>query len=81
MMKGYRAYFEFQNIIKNPTSASTRAFINFGDGTTGIRNAKLEGEETGKVFSMTGQYMGERESLKSLPKGVYIIDGKKVINK
>lgn len=80
-MKAFRGYFDIKDVLSNPSSASTRAFINFGDGTTGIRNANLEGEETGKVYSMTGQYMGERESLKSLPKGVYIIDGKKVINK
>ena len=37
--------------------------------------------KTGKVYSVSGQYMGENVDLKSLPKGIYIVDGNKVVNK
>ena len=92
VIKGFRAKFRFQNpygadyLISK--GSNTRAMFtidgkSIGDGsgnTTGIESTTVQNSD-GKIYSMTGQYLGERESMKSLPKGVYIIDGKKVINK
>ena len=79
-MKGYRGYFDFTNKLK--TSAS-RAMITIDgetieEGTTGIRNHYIS--ETGKVYSVSGRYMGENVDMKSLPKGIYIVDGIKIVN-
>lgn len=53
------------------------------DGTTtGIANIQADGEVTIShkgVYSLSGQYLGE--STDSLPKGVYIVNGKKIIKK
>lgn len=82
-MKAFRCYFEFTDKIENP-STGTRAFVNgkaigdFDDGATGIQNHYIS--ETGRVYSVTGRYMGENVDMKSLPKGIYIVDGVKIVN-
>ena len=82
-MKGYRGYFELADVLTEvEENAGARAFISFnaGDGTTKILNADFLRTKTGKVFSVTGRYMGENVDMKSLPKGIYIVDGVKIIN-
>lgn len=75
-MKAFRAYFDLVG------SSSTRAMISFGsNGTTGIENADFLQVKTGRVYSISGQYLGERENMERLPKGIYIIDGKKEVVK
>ena len=75
-MKGFRAYF----LLKGAAAqANARAFVmNFGEGeTTGIISLKADGTAYGKeaVYTLDGR------RLQGLPsaKGVYIINGKKVI--
>lgn len=79
-MKGFRAYFLLKDGGNQPLNAKQRSFrLDFGDGeqTTGILS--VEGEapatEAGDVYDL----MGRR--LNGLPaaKGVYIIQGKKVV--
>ena len=70
-IKGMRAYFLLAN------SAAT-AKLNFGGELTGI-DAVDNGEAvmTGKVYNLNGQYVGN--SLEGLKKGVYVVNGKKVL--
>ena len=71
-IKGLRAYF----IINGNGSA---AKINFGDDeTTGIENIVTPTTISNqKVYNLNGQYVGN--DLKAMPKGIYIVNGKKVI--
>lgn len=71
-IKGLRAYF----IINGNVSG---AKINFGDGeTTGIENIVTPAVISNqKVCNLNGQYVGN--DLKAMPKGIYIVNGKKVI--
>ena len=71
-IKGLRAYF----IINGNGSG---AKINFGDGeTTGIENIVTPAVISNqKVCNLNGQYVGN--DLKAMPKGIYIVNGKKVI--
>lgn len=71
-IKGLRAYF----IINGNGSA---AKINFGDDeTTGIENIVTPTAISDqKVYNLNGQYVGN--DLKAMPKGIYIVNGKKVI--
>ena len=69
-------------------------YIDNGDGTisyyykytyqmtesTGIDTLKLDAPDA-EVYNMRGVRMGKASELKSLPKGIYIINNKKVINK
>lgn len=70
-IKGLRAYF----II----NGSSTAKINFGDDeTTGIENIVTPTAISNqKVYNLNGQYVGN--DLKAMPKGIYIVNGKKVI--
>lgn len=86
-IKGFRATFRFKSpkgvdyIISN-SSGSRGMFTIDGnpidDNTTAIRNRYIT--KTGKVYSVTGRYMGENVNMKSLPKGIYIVDGVKIVN-
>lgn len=69
-MKGLRAYFVF------PTNAAA-AKLNFDGETTDINNIKTEATVNGKVYNLNGQYVGN--SLNGLKKGIYVVNGKKVI--
>lgn len=69
-MKGLRAYFVF------PTNTAA-AKLNFDGETTGINNIKTNATVNGKVYNLNGQYVGN--SLNGLKKGIYVVNGKKVI--
>lgn len=61
------------------TSAAKFAVIDF-DEATGITNIKgTAAFEAGKVYNLQGAFVGT--SVKNLPKGVYIMNGRKVIVK
>lgn len=68
-MKGFRAY--FISLI------STNANINIDGETTGINDIETETTVNGKVYNLNGQYVGN--SLNGLKKGIYVVNGKKVI--
>ena len=71
-MKGFRAYFMV------PSGASAAALnINIDGETTGINNIETEATVNGKVYNLNGQYVGN--SLNGLKKGIYVVNGKKVI--
>ena len=86
-MKAFRAYFDFKDCLAEydaylESGNAARAVISFGnDGTTRIANANIQPIRNGHVYSISGQYLGERQNLGRLPKGVYIIDGKKEVVK
>ena len=71
-MKGFRAYFMV------PKGASAAAInINIDGETTGINNIETNATVNGKVYNLNGQYVGN--SLNGLKKGIYVVNGKKVI--
>lgn len=69
-MKGLRAYFVF-------TTTTAAAKLNFDDETTGINSIETNATVNGKVYNLNGQYVGN--SLNGLKKGIYVVNGKKVI--
>ena len=71
-MKGFRAYF---NVPSNTSAAALN--INIDGETTGINNIETETTVNGKVYNLNGQYVGN--SLNGLKKGIYVVNGKKVI--
>lgn len=76
-MKAFRAYFDFYDVIENKAAASARILFEVNEnGTTGL-NSIAKSSGTGRIYSISGQYMGEK--FDKLSKGVYVIDGKKVI--
>lgn len=68
-MKGFRAYFI--------SLLGAGAKINIDGETTSINNIETEATVNGKVYNLNGQYVGN--SLNGLKKGIYVVNGKKVI--
>ena len=71
-MKGFRAYF---NVPLNVSAAALN--INIDGETTGINSIETNATVNGKVYNLNGQYVGN--SLNGLKKGIYVVNGKKVI--
>ena len=77
--KAFRGYFNVKELL-NPSNARIILNINGNDGeSTKIDARTMEAIETGKVYNMAGQCVGEGEDLNRLPKGIYIVNGKKII--
>lgn len=68
-MKGFRAYFI--------SLLGAGAKINIDGETTGINNIETNATVNDKVYNLNGQYVGN--SLNGLKKGIYVVNGKKVI--
>ena len=71
VMRGFRAYFL---VPKNTAGAALN--LSFGEAT-GIDGVAADAEKNVKVYNVNGQYVGT--SLEALPKGLYIVGGKKVL--
>lgn len=71
-MKGFRAY--FYNM--NGGTAGAALNLSFGEAT-GISGVAADAAKNVKVYNVNGQYVGT--SLEALPKGLYIVGGKKVL--
>lgn len=73
-LSGTRAYFTI------PSASYSKQFILGGfDDITGVENIIIntDSENNQKVYNLSGQIVGT--SLKNLPKGVYIVNGKKIV--
>lgn len=70
-IKGLRAIFNI------PTGAAAKALVvDFGEGTTGILNVDAEGNiYEGQIYNLSGQRVN------MIQKGIYIVNGKKVLIK
>jgi hypothetical protein len=68
-MKGFRAYFQLKNV-----PAAARAFaLNLGDESTGIESLTASPMGEGSIYDLQGRKANAAQ------KGVYIVNGKKVI--
>lgn len=81
-MKAYRAYFDLPDVCSSYYSEGSNAKINFLiDGvSTDIRGITVGTSSDSSIYSVDGRNLGKKEP-KSLPKGIYIVNGRKVIVK
>lgn len=77
-IKGFRGYFTFRDILTKVDEASAKVIMYFDDEVTSIENINNEGLN-GNIYSVGGQYMGTNTN--RLQRGVYIVNGKKVVKK
>ena len=82
-MKAFRAYFDFQDELTDKSAGVSNAKISFFvDETTGISDINTKTKvDSDAVYNINGQYVGKNIDMNTLPKGVYIINGKKKIVK
>ena len=71
VMRGFRAYFL---VPKNTASAALN--LSFGEAT-GIDGVAVDAVKSVKIYNVNGQYVGT--NLDALPKGLYVVGGKKVL--
>ena len=68
---------EHQAYLVVPKSETPSANAIYFDGTTGIEAVKGAEQTTDAIFTLSGI----RVDAKQLPKGIYIVDGKKIVVK
>lgn len=78
-MKAYRAYFDFYDELEDKTvSASAKIGFSVDDVADGIDGLRTSIPAEG-IYDLSGRKIKlEDDDLSRLPKGVYIVDGKKV---
>ncbi len=57
--------------------ASVSISLSYDDASSGITQIIPAEENVSRVYSVSGQYMGN--SVEAMPKGLYIVNGKKVV--
>ena len=78
-MKAYRAYFylgEFLTSAEDKLEGAAKIRFSISDGATGIAAPGVAQSAKG-VYTLQGVSLGAK-NVQSLPKGIYIVDGKKV---
>ena len=85
MMKGYRAYLSLPVVVQayNDGSSSAKVDLLVDDETTSVDGLQIVGSprRSGVVYTLSGVCVGRDVDLSSLPKGVYIVDGRKYLVK
>lgn len=75
-MMGMRAYFDFYDVLTVVEESSVKAVMDYNDEATAI--VDLNAPTADNVYGVDGVYYGNNVELARLPKGTYIINGKKV---
>ena len=80
-MKAYRAYFEFYDVLTEVEEAESKIRFVVDDTVTSIDGIPSAADKMGAVYNLNGQLMGIDVDLNSLPAGVYIKNGQKIVVK
>ena len=80
-MKAFRAYFDFDDVLAEEEGGPQMvlSIVPGNPNTTGIENKDFNLIKSGRTYSISGQYVGDAKQMAKFPKGVYIVDGKKVV--
>ncbi len=85
-LKGFRCWFELESNTNDESSAKMSICIDgVQDNVTGIddihttSNSSSYKKDVNGVFNMNGQFVRRGTSTEGLPKGMYIVNGKKII--
>jgi hypothetical protein len=78
-MKAFRAYFELFDVLTSVETVGAKIFINYDGNPTSIEGVRTVEDGNNDIYSVSGQYMGK--DAKRLQRGVYIVNGKKVVKK
>ncbi|MBR1668118.1 MAG: hypothetical protein IJ693_07555 [Bacteroidaceae bacterium] len=82
-MKAFRAYFEFADVLASVESSSAKIRFSVSEAeekeeVTGLSGRSAESRAGTGVFTLQGMPLGGK-TVDELPKGVYVVDGKKVV--
>ena len=76
--KAFRAYFEFYDVLTEVEEAEAKIRFVVDAEATAIEGVESEGETGSGVYTLQGVALGGIKDVENLPRGVYIMDGKKV---
>ena len=76
-MKGYRGYFDFYEVLPEVENLAKIRLV-FDGWSTNINELSTSNVQKGTIYNMNGQLIGTDIDINNLPKGVYMVDGKKV---
>ena len=79
-MKAFRAYFDFTDVLTSVEEPNAKIRINVLGETTSIEGLESIQTQNG-VYNLQGMFIGNNVDMNRQPKGVYIVSGKKFINK
>jgi len=74
IMKGYRAYFDFYDILSEVEDANVKMYVNVDGEETGIENVNVNDNLNSTIFDLSGRMLDETPQ-----KGIYIVNGKKIL--
>lgn len=79
-MKGYRAYFDFYDVLTDVEDALAESNIRFfvDEEPAIIEGVGESSVLQGAVYNVNGQLVGKDIDINTLPRGIYYVDGKKV---
>ena len=80
-MKAFRAYFSFYDVLTEVLEAESKIRFVVDDEVTSIDGIPSAADKMGAVYNLNGQLMGIDVDLNSLPAGVYIKNGQKIVVK
>jgi len=79
-MKAFRAYFELFDVLSSVENAGAKISFNIGGMPTSIDGVSTKAEADNEdIYSVNGMYVGKDAT--RLQRGVYIVNGKKVVKK
>ena len=81
MMKAYRAYFDFSEVLTEVEAAESKIRFVVDDEVTSIDGIPSAADKMGAVYNLNGQLIGSDVDVNSLPAGIYIKDGQKIVVK
>ena len=76
-IKAFRAYFWFQDVLSGDGEAKLRVTVD--NEVVSIEGVGASNIVKGTIYNVNGQLMGTDIDINNLPKGVYMVDGKKVV--
>ncbi|MBP5258923.1 MAG: hypothetical protein J6Z41_09370, partial [Prevotella sp.] len=82
-IKAFRGWFELDAVLDKNTDFGARVSFFVGDDViTSIDGIPVpQTYQNGNVYTITGKYVGKDIELDRLPKGIYIVNGKKYVVK
>ena len=79
LMKAFRAYFDFDDVLPEVEFAASKIRLVIDDGAaTTIDEISAPHILEGAVYNVNSQLVGTDVDMNTLPKGIYLVDGKKV---
>ena len=81
-IKGFRGWFELDAVLGQETDFGANINFVVDDEPTSVDGIPAVVTcAKGAVYNLQGQYLGNDISIKNLPSGIYIVDGKKMVIK